>query len=76
MKRIKKMNHPATSYSIPMFYNLLQDPKEERGRRLIPDNLWVRYPVSQVLIDHAKTLKEEPPIVAGTGSECAKKVIN
>jgi hypothetical protein len=30
------------------------------------DNLWVRYPASQVLIDHAKSLKEEPPIVAGT----------
>jgi hypothetical protein len=73
MKRIKKMNHPATSYSIPMFYDLLQDPKEERGRRLIPDNLWVRYPVSQVLIDHAKTLKEEPPIVAVPDPNVPKK---
>jgi len=28
--------------------------------------LEVQYPASQVLIDHAKTLKEEPPIPAGT----------
>jgi arylsulfatase len=66
VREIRTLNDRTTSYSVPMFYNLLQDPKEEHGRRLIPDNLWVRYPASQVLIDHAKTLKEEPPIVAGT----------
>jgi arylsulfatase len=49
-----------------MFYNLLQDPKEEHGRRLIPANMWIRYPASQVLIDHAASLKKEPPIPAGT----------
>ena len=66
VKEIRSLGDANTSYSIPMFYNLLQDPKEERGRRLIPDNLWVRYPASQVLIDHAMSLGKEPPIKAGT----------
>ena len=66
VRELRTMNDPTTSYSVPMFYNLLEDPKEERGRRLIPENLWVRYPASQVLIDHAKSFKEEPPIPAGT----------
>ena len=57
---------PIGTYPVPLFYNLLQDPKEERPTRLVPDNLWVRYPASQVLIDHAATLRAEPPIHPGT----------
>ena len=56
----------AAPLTIPKFYNLLQDPKEERDARLSPSNGWVRYPASQVLIDHAKTLAAEPPIKEGT----------
>ena len=52
--------------ALPLFYNLIQDPKEERPLRLAPENLWVRYPASQVLIDHAESLKKEPPIKEGT----------
>jgi arylsulfatase len=63
---IRNMNDATSSYGVPLFYNLLQDPKEERPRRLVPENLWVRYPASQVLIDHAASLKKEPPIPAGT----------
>jgi arylsulfatase len=66
VKEIRGMNDAGKDYGVPLFYNLLQDPKEERPRRLIPDNLWVRYPASQVLIDHAASLKKEPPIPAGT----------
>lgn len=66
VREIRSMNDADASYSVPRFYNLLQDPKEERGTRLLPDNLWVRYPTSQVLIDHAVSLKKEPPIKAGT----------
>jgi arylsulfatase len=57
---------PIGTYPVPLFYNLLQDPKEERPTRLVPDNLWVRYPASQVLIDHAASLQLEPPIRPGT----------
>ena len=56
----------APPRALPTLYNLLQDPKEQRPMRLAPDNLWVRYPASQVLIDHAKSLGKEPPIKAGT----------
>lgn len=67
VKEIGKMSgEPTGNYSAPLFYNLLQDPKEERPSRLIPENLWIRYPASQVLIDHARSLQKEPPIPAGT----------
>jgi arylsulfatase len=66
VREIRSMNDADANYSVPRFYNLLQDPKEERGTRLLPDNLWVRYPASQVLVDHAESLRREPPIKAGT----------
>ncbi|MFY0691305.1 MAG: arylsulfatase [Paracoccaceae bacterium] len=66
IREIRNMNDPDTNYSVPRFYNLLIDPKEQRPTRLIPENLWVRYPASQVLIDHAATLRQEPPIPEGT----------
>ena len=67
VKKIDKMvGEPTGTYPVPLFYNLLQDPKEERPTRLTPDNTWVRYPASQVLIDHAASLMKEPPIAPGT----------
>jgi arylsulfatase A-like enzyme len=58
---------PVRQYSVPLFYNLLTDPKEEHP--LDPrtfENLWVRYPASQILIDHMKSLRQEPPVRPGT----------
>jgi arylsulfatase len=52
--------------TMPTFYNLLQDPKEERPMLIAGENFWVRYPASQVLIDHMKSLAKEPPIKGGT----------
>jgi arylsulfatase len=54
------------NYSVPLFYNLLLDPKEEHPMLHAPPNLWVRYPAGEVLLEHMKSLKEEPPIPAGT----------
>jgi arylsulfatase len=54
------------SYGVPLFYNLLLDPKEEHPVLNAPPNFWVRYPAGQVLVDHAKSLQEEPPIPPGT----------
>jgi arylsulfatase len=51
---------PVRSYGVPLFYNLLLDPKEE------PPNFWVRYPAGQVLVEHAQSLQLEPPIKPGT----------
>ena len=66
VKEIDGMFDTVAPSALPAFYNLLQDPKEERPVRLAPANLWVRYPASQVLIDHAASLQKEPPIREGT----------
>jgi len=57
---------PVRSYGVPLFYNLLLDPKEEYPVLNAPPNFWVRYPAGQVLVDHAKSLQAEPPIPPGT----------
>lgn len=57
---------PVRSYGVPLFYNLLLDPKEEAPLQYAPENFWVRYPAGEVLLNHMKSLKQEPPIAAGT----------
>ena len=57
---------PVRNYGVPLFYNLLLDPKEEYPVLNAPPNFWVRYPAGQVLVDHAKSLALEPPIPPGT----------
>jgi arylsulfatase A-like enzyme len=57
---------PVRSYGVPLFYNLLLDPKEEHPALNAPPNFWVRYPAGQVLVDHARSFAEEPPIPPGT----------
>ena len=66
IKEIDGMGDLNAPSALPSFYNLLQDPKEMHPLRLAPANLWIRYPASQVLIDHAVSLKKEPPIPEGT----------
>jgi arylsulfatase len=57
---------PLKIYPTPAFYNLHLDPREEHPVLLAPENLWVRYPASQVLADHAESLTREVPIKPGT----------
>jgi arylsulfatase len=57
---------PVRSYGVPLFYNLLLDPKEEYPALNAPPNFWVRYPAGQVLVDHMVSLQREPPIRPGT----------
>jgi len=57
---------PTRSYGVPLFYNLLLDPKEEYPVLYAPPNFWVRYPAGQVLVDHGASLQREPPIPPGT----------
>ena len=57
---------PVRSYGVPLFYNLLLDPKEEHPVLHAPPNFWVRYPAGQVLVDHAASMQLEPPIPPGT----------
>jgi arylsulfatase len=57
---------PVEEPSIPYFYNLLLDPKEEEPMLFAPENLWIRYPAGQVLTEHVASLQQEPPIPMGT----------
>lgn len=57
---------PVRSYGVPLFYNLLLDPKEEAPVQHAPPNFWVRYPAGEALLEHMKSLKMEPPIPVGT----------
>jgi len=57
---------PTRNYGVPLFYNLLLDPREENPVLYAPPNFWVRYPAGQVLVDHAKSMQQEPPIPPGT----------
>ena len=54
-------------YAVPLFYDLHVDPKEEHplDPRFVQD-LWVRFPASQVLLEHMASLRKEPPIRPGT----------
>jgi arylsulfatase len=57
---------PVRSYTVPLFYNLLTDPKEEHPAdpRVVKD-LWVRYPAFEILGEHTSSLQREPPIRPG-----------
>ena len=57
---------PVKSFEIPLFYNLHLDPKEEYPMQRAEENLWVRYPASEVVLQHVISLQKEPPIPPGT----------
>jgi len=57
---------PVTEFPVPAFYNLHLDPREEHPVLNAPPNFWIRYPIGQVLVDHAVSLQQEPPIRPGT----------
>ena len=67
-KEISRGYGEATrEYGVPLFYDLYLDPKEEHplDPRTVQD-LWVRFPCSQVLLEHLASLQKEPPIRPGT----------
>ena len=67
LKEMDSGDGPVRELSLPHFYNLLVDQKEEYPAAPdIPENLWVRFPASKVLLDHAISLKKESPIRPGT----------
>jgi arylsulfatase A-like enzyme len=54
-------------YGIPQFFNLYEDPKEMYPWTPAKAGaFWVRWPMAEILNEHAKSLAEEPPIKAGT----------
>ncbi|MBM3737570.1 MAG: arylsulfatase [Acidobacteria bacterium] len=58
---------PVEQFGFPLWYDLHTDPKEENplDPRFV-ENLWVRWPAGQVLLEHQASLKKEPPIPPGT----------
>ena len=66
-KEMDNGGSPVRELSIPHFYNLLVDQKEEHpnGQRL-HENLWVSYEAIKILVDHAGYLNKDPPIRRGT----------
>lgn len=57
--------------TMPRVYNLLSDPKElyniyQYGGRHGEDSMWVTAAVMKLVVEHNKTLVEEPPIKTGT----------
>jgi arylsulfatase len=54
-------------YGVPRFYDLYNDPQEAYAITMkLPEHLWVRWPMAQILREHLASLKKEPPIKAGT----------
>jgi arylsulfatase len=65
-KGLDNATSEVKSYGIPRFYDLYVDPKEEHPQDpRVPENLWVRYPMIQVLLEHVASLMKEPPIRPG-----------
>lgn len=53
-------------WSIPRFFNLYLDPKEEHALSYEVQYLWVRFPAGKILADHLASLQKYPPIKPGT----------
>ena len=67
MKDMSSGDDYVRELSLPHFFNLLTDPKEEYpASPSVPENLWVRYPAGKVLTEHLISLQKEPPIRPGT----------
>jgi arylsulfatase len=65
-KEVERGTGPVEQFSAPKFFDLQVDPKEEFPLDRWEENAWVRWPAGQVLIEHAASLKNEPPIRPGT----------
>ncbi len=66
-KELDAANGPIREYSVPRFYNLLIDPKEEHPEiPSFPENFWVRFPAGKVMTEHLATIAKEPHIRPGT----------
>ena len=55
----------VTKWSVPWFFNLYLDPKEEHALSYEYQYFWVRYPAARVLADHLASFQKYPPIKPG-----------
>lgn len=59
------MYDPPQQLPLPRLHNLFDDPRE-RHDVFLPQNTWVKVPVSNLLNEWFKSLERFPPIAAGT----------
>lgn len=69
---------PTKDFGVPLFIDLHTDMKEEHPMadyRWI-ENAWVRWPAGQVLLEHQKSLKKEPPVPPGAPDPYKPSIAN
>jgi arylsulfatase len=66
-KEVERGTDAKRTFDFPRFFNLYSDPKEEYPlTKATAGHFWVRWPMGELLTEHLKSLKLEPPIQAGT----------
>jgi arylsulfatase len=66
-KEVERGTDAKKTYDFPRFYNLYSDPKEEYPlTKATAGHFWVRWPMGEILNVHTDSLRQEPPIKAGT----------
>ena len=56
-RELDKATAPLETYGVPRFYNLYLDPKEEYPSLGIERDLWIRYPMSEILNEHKRSIQ-------------------
>ena len=57
---------PVLSLGVPRIYDLLTNPKEVSELNLATTHVWVMHPITKMIGEYQATLKQHPPIPAGT----------
>ena len=57
---------PVLQMGIPAVFNLLTNPRENPDENLAATHVWVITAASRMIGEFQASLKEHPPIVAGT----------
>jgi arylsulfatase len=66
-KEVERGTDDKKTYDFPRFFNLYSDPKEEYPlTKATAGHFWVRWPMGEILTEHAQSLRKEPPIQPGT----------
>jgi len=66
-KEVERGTDAKKTFDFPRFFNLYSDPKEEYPlTKATAGHFWVRWPMGEILTEHAQSLQQEPPIQPGT----------
>jgi arylsulfatase len=64
-KELQTGTGPVEQWSIPRFFNLNIDPKEEHSLSYAAEYGWVRFPIGKIMTDQIESLKKYPPVPPG-----------